>query len=460
MKRKQPSLWLERKFDKTLLAWKERKDRLPLIVEGARQVGKTECVRHFAAKRYESFVEINFVERGEFKDIVRDGYSVESLVRNISQMEPRFRFVPGRTLIFFDELQEFPEIATSLKFFAQDGRFDVICSGSLLGIGVKRIKSLSVGYQETETMRSLDFEEFLAARGYAAGQIDEVFGAVREGRALNEGVASAYERLFLDYCALGGMPEVIESYFSKGTFEGVPAIQRRLLSDYRTDIRKYCEGLDPVRIQNVFDSIAPQLAKENKKFQLAAIERGARRKDYWGCVDWLVQAGVVNLCHRIDLPELPLSAHVENDFFKVYASDTGILVSMLDRESQQDVRARRNLGTWNGGLFENIVGEALVKGGEGLVYYKRESSPLEIDFLLRSGDCVVPVEVKAGSARSKSLRTLLDGGRHPAVRWGVKLVRGNVGFANKVLTLPQWCAFLLPRLVADEGVRSGRAFLT
>lgn len=449
MKRKKPELYLERSFDAVLLAWKARANRLPLIVDGARQIGKSECVRHFAEGRYESFVEINFVEETRFKDIVRDGYSVESVIRNLSQIEPRFRFVPGRTLIFFDELQEFPDIATSLKFFAQDGRFDVICSGSLLGMNVKRIKSLSVGFQETETMRSLDFKEFLLARGYTVNQLEDIYAQLLEARPFNDGVLAAFDRLFLDYCALGGMPEVVESYFVKGTFEEVPFLQRRLLSDYATDIRKYAEGLDPVRIQAVFDSIAPQLARENKKFQLAAVERGARRKDYWGCIDWLKQAGVVNLCHRLDFPELPIKAHWQPDCFKVYMADTGLLVAMLDEESQADVRARRNLGTWKGGFFENVVGEAFVKAGAELAYYKRENATLEMDFFLRGGDSLVPVEVKSENARGRSLRMLIDGEHYPDVSWGVKLVHGNVGFDRGVLTLPQWSAFLVPRLVKD-----------
>jgi len=451
MKNRRPELYLDRKFDKTLLAWKRKDNRLPLIVEGARQVGKSECIAHFAEGRYASFMEVNFVERPEFKGVVRDGYSVENVIRNLSQLDPSFRFVAGDTLIFFDEIQEFPDIATSLKFFAQDGRFDVICSGSLLGLNVKRIRSLSVGYQEQKRMFSLDFEEFLKAKGYSEDHLEDVYEHLVKARPLNEAVANAYARLFLDYCALGGMPEVVASYIARGTFEETASIQKRIVSDYRADIQKYGEGLDPVRIVSVFDSIAPQLAKENKKYQFSQVASGARRKDYWGCVEWLVQAGIVNLCNRLDFPELPVAAHVQNDFFKIYMGDTGLLVSMLDRESQEDVRIRRNLGTWKGGLFENIVGEALVKAGERLAYYKRENAQLEMDFFLRAGDDLVPVEVKAENARGKSLRLLIDSERYSEIRWGVKVVNGNIGYERGILTVPQWCAFWLPRLVRDFG---------
>ena len=453
MKRKKPELFLKRKFEAKLQDWQSRHDRLPLIVKGARQVGKTECVRHFAEGRYASFLEINFALQPEFRAITRDGYSAESILRNISLIEPNFRFVEGGTLIFFDEIQAFPEIATSFKSFAQQGKYDVISSGSLLGIQYKRIESISVGFQETAIMRSLDFEEFLAARGYSSGQLEELYGYVLEGRAFGEAANTTLDRLFLDYSTLGGMPEVVERYFVKGTFEGVPAIQRRIVADYRADVRKYAEGLDPMRIVNVFDSIPAQLARENKKFQLSRVEKKARYKDYWGCVEWLADAGIVNVCKAIDFPELPISAHFDAMRFKLYMADSGLLVSMLDEESQEDVRIRRNLGTWKGGLFENIVAEALFKAGAVPAYYKKENSTLEMDFFLRSGDDIVPVEVKAGNTKAKSMRMLLDGDHYKDVRWGIKLVKGNVGFNNGVLTIPQWCAFFLQRLVKDPARR-------
>ena len=404
-------------------------------------------MRHFAEGRYASFVEINFDLQPEFRAITRDGYSAENILRNISLIEPNFRFIENNTLIFFDEIQDFPEIATCFKSFAQQGKYDVISSGSLLGIQFRRIESISVGFQETAMMHSLDFEEFLTARGYRANQLDELYGHLLEGRAFGEAANTTLDRLFLDFSTLGGMPEVVERYFVKGTFEGVPAIQRRIVNDYRSDVRKYAEGLDPVRIVNVFDSIPGQLAKENKKFQLSHVEKKARYKDYWGCVEWLEDAGVVNKCKRMDVAELPLGAHLDNDAFKLYLCDSGLLLAMLEKEVQEDVRIRRNLGTWKGGLFEHIVGEAMVKAGMPLAYFKRDNSTLEMDFFARSADSLVPIEVKAENNRSKSLRTLIESETYQDIRWGVKLVNGNVGFANDILTLPQWCAFRLPEII-------------
>ena len=452
MKAKKPLKFLDRKFLSILDDWIKRDDRLPLIVKGARQVGKTACIRKFAEGRFASVVEINFALRPEFKVITQDGYGVASIIRNISLVDPRCKFIEGDTLIFFDEIQDFPEIATSFKSFAEDGRYDVVSSGSLLGIQFKRIESISVGYQETQTMRSMDFEEFLWARGYRPEQLDDLYARLVERCPFGAAAIESFDRLFLDYCVLGGMPEVEASYFDKGTFEGVPAIQRRIVSDYRADVRRYAEGLDPQRIVSVFDSIPAQLAKENKKFQLSKIEHGARRKDYWGCVEWLQDAGIVTLCKAVDFPELPLAAHADSSRFKLYMSDSGLLVARLDEESQEDVRVRRNLGTWKGGLFENIVSEALVKAGAEPAYFKKENATLEMDFLLRSRDDLVPVEVKAENARSKSLRTLIDSDHYKDIRWGVKLIHGDVGFERSVLTIPQWSAFWLPRLLKDPAL--------
>lgn len=451
MNGKNPELYLKRRFDCYLVDWKANPKHLPLIIKGARQVGKTACVRHFAEGRYKSFIEINFVERPQFKAIVRDGFSVESIVSNITQIDSSIRFVKGSTLLFFDELQEFPEIATALKFFAQDGSYDVILSGSLLGVHYHRVESFSVGYQTSVELRSLDFEEFLWANGYTDAQLNDVYGRLQSRLPFSESICETYSRLFLNYCVLGGMPGVLENYFLTKSFTGSLEVQKQILADYRADIRKYCEGLDPVRIQNVFDDVPFQLAKENKKFQISKVAPGARHKDYWGCVEWLEQAGVLLICTSLDFPELPLKAHRDRSAYKLYLADTGLLIAQMDEEAQEDVRVRRNLGTWKGGLFENIVAEALVKAGAELAYYKKTNSTLEMDFFMRSGDDLVPVEVKAENNRAKSLRTLIDSDHYGDIRWGVKLINGNVGHSNGVLSIPHWCAFMLPRLLKDLG---------
>lgn len=437
--------YLKRKIDSFLEEWKEEEDKKPLIVKGPRQVGKTESIRHFAREHYSSIIEINFVEEPKYKTITADGYRVDDLIKNISLLDPSKQFAQGKTLLFFDELQEFPEIATALKFFATDGRFDVICSGSLLGVNYRRIESNSVGYKKDFEMYSMDFEEFIWAKGYESSFVQELLVHMEEQKPFREIQLDVLNSLFMDYCVLGGMPAVVRAYIEKGTFEGSLGTQRQLLADYKEDIRKYAEGMDQTRILNVFNQIPPQLAKENKKFQISKVASGARFKDYRGCIEWLKDAGIINVCYCMNFPELPLRGNYDESKYKLYFADSGLLVAMLDEEAQEDLRANRNLGVYKGALYENIVGEAFVKSGLELYYYKREDSTLEADFFARTASELVPVEVKAANGRAKSLRTLIESGKYEDIHWGVKFVKGNLGFENQIYTFPYFCAFLLKR---------------
>ena len=443
------TIYLKRKIDDFLLKWKADNDRKPLIVKGCRQIGKTESIRHFAkVAGYDSFIEINFVKDEKYKKIIVDGYTASAIIKNISLLDPSKRFIDGKTLIFFDEITEFPDIATSLKFFKEDGRFDVICSGSMLGVNYKKIESNSVGYKTDYEMYSLDFEEFLWAKGYKEDVIEDMLLHMKTFTPFNELEMSVYHGIFLDYVVLGGMPAVVKDYIQKGTFEGSLDTQHQLIADYKEDIRKYAQGVDQTRILNVFNSIASQLAKENKKFQISKVEKNARFRDYRGCAEWLVDAGIVNACYCLNDVELPLSGNCDTDKFKLYFCDTGLLVSLLDEESQEDLRANKNLGVYKGALYENIVSEALVKTGYKLYYYKKENATLEEDFFIRSANNLIPVEVKAQGGRSKSLRTLISSGKYSDIAYGFKLSANNIGYSEQIYTFPYFCTFLLKRFMA------------
>ena len=452
-------MYLTRKIDTFLAEWKVDPDRKPLIIKGSRQVGKTESINHFARERYESIIEINFVRDEKYKGIIADGYEASDIIKNISLIDPAKKFIPGKTLIFFDEITEFPEIATSLKFFCIDKRFDVICSGSMLGVNYKKIESNSVGYKKDYEMFSMDFEEFLWAKGYDEATVEDMLLHMKEFRPFSELELDVFNSLFLDFNILGGMPAVVAEYIQKNTFEGSLDTQKQLIADYKEDIRKYASGIDQTRIINVFNRIAPQLARENKKFQISKVAPGARFRDYRGCAEWLADAGMVNICYCMDYPELPLGGNYDPDIFKLYFADTGLLVSMLDDESQEDLRANKNLGVYKGALFENMVGEALIKQGYKLYYYKREDSTLEMDFFIRSSASLIPVEVKAKSGKAKSMRTLIESDRYPDIRYGFKLSKNNVGHENGIYTFPYFCAFLLKRVMAtftpDEEMSEG-----
>ncbi len=261
---------------------------------------------------------------------------------------------------------------------------------------------------------------------------------------------TVFSNLFLDFCILGGMPAVVREYIQNGTFEGTLEIQRQLVEDYKEDIRKYAEGMDQTRILNVFNHIPAQLAKDNKKFQISKVARDARFKDYRGCIEWLSDAGVINVCYCLNFPELPLKGNVDESKFKLYFFDTGILVAMLDDEAQEDLRANKNLGVYKGALYENIVGEAFAKSGYGLYYYKRSDSTLEQDFFVRTKQSLIPIEVKAKSGTAKSLRTLIRSDHYSDINCGIKLIAGNIGESDDIYTFPYFCAFLMKRYLGQS----------
>ncbi len=439
--------YLRRKIDSYLDNWFNNENKKPLIIKGARQIGKTESIRIFAKKHYANVIEINFIESPKFKTILEDGYSTDEIVKNITRIEPGFAFIPGKTLVFFDEMQAYPDIATSLKFFSQDGRFDVICSGSLLGINYKQIESISVGYKEDYEMYSMDFEEFLWARGYDDSLKDDLLVHMIEGKAFNEATMDSLTSLFLDYVVLGGMPEVVKKYYETKSFSGTQELQKQIIDAYREDIRKYADGVDQTRITRVFDSVPVQLAKDNKKFQISKVASGARFHDYGACIDWLSDAGIVKKCYCLNFPELPLKGNYDETKFKLYFGDTGLLTAMLDDESQEDLRANKNLGVYKGAIYESVVGEALYKQGYGLYYYKRDDGTLEEDFFIRDTQNLIPLEVKAREGRSKSMRTLISSDKYSDIKWGIKLSLNNIGFENNICTFPYFCGFLLKEWV-------------
>lgn len=441
---------LKRKIDKYLTDWKNRPDKKPLIIKGARQIGKTRSVEWFASQNYASVIEINFIEQKKYREIFNDGFEVDAILKNISLLNPELKFIPGNTIFFFDELQACPNCATSLKFFKLDGRFDVICSGSLMGISYREIESNSVGYKEDYEMHSMDFEEFLWAMGYNDDFTADLLSHMLDVRPLSELQMDTLMSLFRDYVIIGGMPEVVSTYVRNKNFSGTLDIQRQLLKDYEEDITKYVEGLDKAKVKAVYNHISTFLAKGNKRFQITKIARNARNRDYMGCVEWLADAGVVNVCYCLNQPELPLKGNYDPKMYKIYFKDTGLLIASLDEEAQEDLRANRNLGTYKGAIYENIVGDMLVKQGYRLFYYHSDRPALEMGFFIRDADSLIPVEVKANGGATASLNRLLNDDKYNDVKYGIKLGYRNIGFNGKFYTFPYFLTFLLRRFVAES----------
>lgn len=441
---------LTRKIDGFLTEWKQNPNRKPLIVKGARQIGKTRSVESFAYANYTNVIEINFVEQPKYKQIFEDGFEVNSILKNLSLLNPALSFTPNETIFFFDELQACPNCATSLKFFKLDGRFDVICSGSLMGINYQQIESNSVGYKEDYEMHSMDFEEFLWAKGYTAEFIDDLYEHMLEVKPFNQLQLDILFDLFRDYATLGGMPDVVNTYIENQNFSGTLNIQRQLLIDYEEDITKYVEGLDKARVKAIYNHISTFLAKENKRFQITKVARNARNRDYIGCADWLADAGIVNMCYCLNQPELPLKGNYDPGLYKIYFKDTGLLIASLDEEAQEDLRANKNLGTYKGAIYENIVGDMLVKQGYRLYYYRSDKPSIEMDFFVRDSDSLIPVEVKANDGATASLNNLLKEEKYPDIKYGIKLGYKNIGFNGKFYTFPYFLTFLLKKFITNR----------
>lgn len=442
---------LRRKIDSYLVDWKNDSDRKPLIIKGARQIGKTRSVEYFAYQNYKSVVQINFVEQPKYKSIFDDGFEVDAILKNISFLNPELRFIPRDTLFFFDELQACPNCATSLKFFKLDGRFDVICSGSLMGINYREIESNSVGYKEDFEMHSMDFEEFLWAKGYDASFIERIYEKMASITPLSNIEMDTLGGIFREYMTIGGMPAVVNMFVSNNNFSGTLKMQSQLLLDYEEDITKYAQGLDKGRIKNIYNHISVFLGQDNKKFQISKVAHGARNREYVGTVEWLRDAGIINVCYCLAQVSLPLKGNYDPKSYKLYYKDTGLLVASLDEESQEDMRVNKNYGTYKGAIYENIVGDMLVKQGYDLYFYRNEKSTLEMDFFIRDTQSLIPVEVKATDNATKSLSKLTaQDGKFPDIKYGIKLCNKNIGFNGKFYTFPYFLTFLLKRFVRRE----------
>lgn len=441
---------LKRKIDKYLIEWKKDKYKMPLIVKGARQIGKTDAIENFAKNNYENIIEINFALEKQYQDIFDDGFDVDNIIKNITLKNPDFKVVPEKTLIFFDEMQACINCATSLKAFNQDGRYDVICSGSLMGINYKEIESNSVGNKIDYNMYSMDFEEFLWAKGYTEEQIEDLYKCMLEVKPLTHTQYEVMMENFKEYMIIGGMPAIVNKFITQKNYSGTLEMQKQILLDYEEDITKYANGLDQGKILNIYRKIPAFLGNENKKFQISKVEAGARKREYAGTIEWLDNAGIVNISYCMEQPELPLGGNYNPDNYRLYFGDTGILIGSLDEEAQEDLRNNKNFNTYKGAIYENVVGDMLVKQGYKLYFYKNEKGTIEMDFFIRDKDSLIPVEVKANDNATISLKNLIDSEKFKDIKYGIKLCNKNIGFNGKFYTFPYFLTFLLKRFLKEK----------
>lgn len=437
---------LKRKAYQKLLEWKNAHHHNCLMVQGARQVGKTYLVREFGKKEYKSFVEINFIKNPELKLIFNDNLDPETIYKKMTAMINGVNLIKGNTLIFLDEIQACGNARTALKFLAEDGRFDVITSGSLLGLtygedddeNTEVPLSVPTGYETFLMMYSLDFEEFLWAEGYenSIPYLKEFFDKKEKvPSVLND----KFETLFREYMVVGGMPEVVSDYVENHDFTRVSAIQEKILENYRFDIAKHAKGAEKIKVRKCYDAIPKQLAKELTKFQYSTVEKGQTSKKYGGSVQWLKDSNLVNPCYNIHEPYLPLIANAYDEQFKLYINDTGLLCAMYGFEVKKAILENTIKGNAKGGIYENIIAEMLVKKGHKLYYYKPDDSN-ELEFLIEKNASVIPIEVKAGNTATKSLNRFIESYK-PFIAY--KLIDGNVGVDGVKLTLPHYMVMFI-----------------
>lgn len=444
---------LARKILKTLEQWKANPKHNPLVIKGIRQCGKTFIVQQFATDNYQSVIYLNFALDPEKTYAFSGNKDVESILLNLSAMIPEAVFIPGKTCIIMDEIQDCPEARTSLKSFKIDGRFDVIATGSLLGVkgygerGREEDEnrpgknSVPVGYEDIVEMYPLDFEEFLWANGIRPAVIEVILNCMKEEKPVPEGIHQTLMRLLQRYVVVGGLPAAVNEFIETKHIGKVGAILRTILSEYEEDMVKYADDRDKPHIRECFESIPRQLAKENKKFQYATIRSGARASQFMGSLQWLEDAGIIRRCYNTVTTELPLAGNAIEDCFKVYTTDIGLLVAMLDPGTRSDILQGNLLG-YKGAIFENLMADFLHKKGQPLFYFHKEFG-LELDFLTRYDGQCMPLEVKAKSGKAKSLKTVLGNPEVYHVYQAVKFGQYNVGRDGAILTLPLYMGFLL-----------------
>lgn len=436
---------LRRKIEKTLLDWKNTPNHKPLILKGCRQCGKTFSVLNFAKKNYEHVVYLNFFVNPQYASVFSGSLEVDHITMLLSALMGKDAiFEAGKTILILDEIQDCPDARTALKFFKLDGRYDVIGTGSLLGVkgyGEKEPKSIPVGYETVIDMTPLDFEEFLWANGISEQIITLLHTHLQDQTPVPDALHARMRELLLQYTVVGGMPDVVQTFVDTKRMDEVLQLQRDIVRSYEDDMVKYADKKDKAVIKECFQSIPKQLSKENKKFQYSVVKKGATASKFAGSLQWIEDAGIIARCYNLCITELPLDGNAEQDTFKVYMRDTGLFVSMLEDGTQFDILQGNLLG-YKGAIFEGLIADIFSKMGRKLYYFHKDSG-LEVDFVIRYKGACALVEVKANTGNVKSTKTIL---RHPEkyhVTQAIKLGDYNIGMSEQILTLPLYMAFLL-----------------
>lgn len=440
----------KRKIEVLLQSWLDDSSHKPLVVKGVRQCGKTSSVMDFAKKHFKNVVYLDFHEHPDYRKFFSPNLEVDSIVMRITAAMPSVKIEAGTTCFVFDEIQDCPRARGSLKYFNLDGRYEVMCTGSLLGVNGYKTPaekkeeeeaSIPVGFEDIINMYPMDFEEWLWANGIKDIHIEYLKKRFENETPVEDALNDRFRELLHEYIVVGGMPEVVTTFIETKQIGKVLAVQRRIVDDYKSDMVKYALPADKSRIRECFESIPAQLSREYKKFSYTVVRSGSRGRDYAGSLQWIEDAGIIRRCYNTIITELPLDGNRIQSEFKVYMADIGLLVSMLEDGTQSSI-LEGNLLTYKGAIIENFVADIFGKMGRKLYYYHKDGG-IELDFLIRYKGKCTPVECKAATGNAKSLRTIL---KHPDkyhVTNAIKLGNYNIGRKEGLLTLPMYMAFLL-----------------
>lgn len=442
----------KRKIMAEFEAWKNSSGRKKaLVVKGLRQIGKTYSVREFAKANYENIVYVNFKENESAKKIFDADLNVNRIIIDLSALIPGIHFVEGKTVIIFDEIQECANARSSIKPFCEDERFDIIATGSLLGIkgyNKKKSKGVPTGFERIVYMKPMDFEEFLWAKGIGEDVIQYLRDCYKNKTPVSDATHQAMLRYFKEYICVGGLPYIVDQFISTNDMNVVWQEQHDIIEEYKDDFGKHLdenenEEIDLAllaRINRVFESIPAQLAKENKKFVFSALEKKARTENYLPAIQWLCDFGIITLCHNLNNITDPLEGNKIDNIFKIYMQDSGLFISMLDRDCASKILLGE-LGCYKGAIFENIIADSFSKQDRKLYYFHKDSG-LEIDFVSKVNNDISLIEVKATTGNTKSAKTVLKNSQYD-VNVCYKLSENNIGIAENIITIPYYMTFLL-----------------
>ena len=423
-----------------------------LVIRGARQIGKTTIALDYAKRKFKNVIYINFMTDLAAKNIFNiSDLDVDKLLVLLTAYFSKQSFIPYETVMVFDEIQECPNARTSIKSFMIDGRFDIIATGSLLGIrgyNKNELVSIPTGFEYFINMKSLDFEEYLLARGISKEIIELLVKNMSQLSPIDNTMHELMLKYFREYIVVGGMPEIVDIFLKTSDMSLVHKLQQNILEEYKDDFGKhlgrdnkqYVNKTELAKILAVYNTIPSQLAKENKKFQFSLIKKDARIKEYYDALIWLCDAGIVSICNNLNTLDMPLDAYKIDEQFKIYFNDTGLLISMFPEGTASSI-LNGDLGIYKGAIYENIVADMLVKNNKKLYYYSKNSG-LELDFVIELYNNIIPLEVKATDGRAKSLKEVITNAKYNVSK-AIKLSSKNIGFSNNIINIPYYLTFIL-----------------